>query len=902
MKKITLLFIEIFILSCAIYAKSQFSIYEVLCNNLCSPIGIDDNPSFGWKIHSVERGFKQKAYHIIVSDSEKIIEAGKGNIWDSGICESNSSAMIAYKGKKLQSSTRYYWKVKIWKSTGEESEWSETGMFVTGIIKNDDWEDAKWIIMENEQNAKDGKYKLPLFRKSFNSPKRIQAAFAHVSGLGHFEFYVNGNKVGDNFLDPGWTYYPKTALYVTFDITNMMKEGKNTFGAMLGNGFYNIPRERYYKLLTSYGAPKLKAYINIKYNDGSEETVITDTSWKTASGPITYSSIYGGEDFDARIFDKNWASEDYDDSNWNYSMTTNYNAELKSQQSAPLKVRNKFSPIRQYKNSKGNWIFDFGQNFSGIITIKLKSKTGKEVKLYPGELLNNDSTVNQQATGSPYYWQYTTRGDNEETWSPRFTYYGFRYVEALGIDSLDTFSITGLHTTNSAPEVGHFECSLPMFNKIYELIDWAIRSNLASVLTDCPHREKLGWLEVGHLMMHSMQYRYQLDGLYKKIMGDMFDSQTKEGIIPSICPEYTRFADGFENSPEWGSAFIIVPWYFYKWYKDKSLMEKYYDAMKKYVAYLTSRANNHIVEYGLGDWFDLGVERPGYSQLTSKGVTATAMYYYDVTIMKEIAELCEKEDDKIYFTKLADNIKKAYNQRFYNVEQKTYDRNSQTANAISLYFGLVDKENEKEVYRNLVKDIKSRNNALTSGDIGYRYLLKVLEKNGNSDIIYDMNTKYDAPGYGWQIAYGATALTESWQAYGFVSNNHCMLGHFMEWLFSGLGGISQTDDSAGFSKVLIRPQITKGINSANTSYTSIHGDIISSWQIAPDGKFILETNIPANTEAIVILPKCYRNSITENGLPIENSEGCKEIHESIDGMIKIHVLSGRYKFKIQMKQ
>lgn len=897
-------------------STSDFGIYEITCEQQIEPLGVEtQSPRFSWKIASQQRGYRQSSYRVLVAETEEALKNEMGDVWDSGRQLSSNSVLVPFQGKKLCSATRYYWKVKVWNEVGQESAWSKHGSFVTGIMKAQDWGKAQWIALEKDDSVKNlypgihaplvqkeigarkvGGYKLPMFRKRLRVNKEIKEAIVNISGLGHFDFYINGKKIGNHFLDPGWTNYAKTALYVTFDVKALLKR-ENVLGIMLGNGFYNVPRERYFKQLVSFGAPKVKLALSLKYADGSSEVIVTNQSWKVHESPIFYSSIYGGEDYDARKYQSSWMDYDFDDAGWDIPFIAENEIALKAQTAAPLAVRDVLPVVRKYRNSKGNWVFDFGQNFSGIIQLKVEGHGGHKIVMRPGELLANDSTVNQRASGAPYLWNYILNGKGKEEWQPQFTYYGFRYVEVSGVENTKSIELTGMHTTNSASEVGHFSCSLPMFNKIYELIDWSIRSNLASILTDCPHREKLGWLEVAHLMQYSMQYRYQLDGLYTKVMGDIKDSQTSEGIVPSIAPEYVRFANGFENSPEWGSAFIIIPWYVYKWYGDKSLLSTYYPYMKRYVEYLSSRADNHIVAYGLGDWFDLGPNHPGYSQLTSNGVTSTGMYYYDTMIMSQVAELLGEEEDEKYFTHLAACIRKAYNEKFYNVTTGQYDRNSQTANAISLYFGLVEDCNRERAYQNLVEDIKNRNYALTSGDIGYRYLLKVLEENGDADIICKMNTQYDVPGYGWQLAYGATALTESWLAYGFVSNNHCMLGHLMEWFFSGLGGISQQTESVGFEKIKIKSQMPIGINSVSTSYTSPYGDIICRW-VRKSGKIRLYVQIPANAEAIVYLPAKTAEEITESGIPLKDVAECQILEANGVNDILVSVGSGNYIFEI----
>ena len=415
------------------------------------------------------------------------------------------------------------------------------------------------------------------------------------------------------------------------------------------------------------------------------------------------------------------------------------------------------------------------------------------------------------------------------------------------------------------------------------------------MLTDCPHREKLGWLEQAHLMQFSVQYRYNMARMYGKIMADMRASQTAEGMIPDIAPEYVEFEGGFRDTPEWGSAFIISPWYVYQWYGDSRLVEKYYPAMQEYLRYLQSQAKDNIVAYGLGDWFDIGPGSPGFSQLTSNGVTATAIYYYDVCLMEKMAGLLGRDDDEARYAALAAQIKESFNAAFWDPETKTYDRNSQTANAITLFMGLTTPENHNQVFENLVADIRGRGNALTAGDVGYRYVLRALEENGASDIIYDMNSKYDTPGYGWQLAHGATALTESWQAYGFVSNNHFMLGHLMEWLFSGLGGIRQSEESVAFRHVVVKPSLVGDVRFARTSYESPYGTVVSDWKDAPD-TYTIKVEVPANSFATVHLPTSDAGRVTESGVELE---GNYSYVAADGGGIAVGIGSGIYRFEVR---
>jgi len=905
-------------------ANEAYRVYDLACEQECNPVGIDcTQPCFSWRLQSDERETTQTAYQLIVATSEGKLTEGAADVWNSGKVTSAQSVLVPFGGNALASATTYYWRIRSWDNHGNVSVWSQTATFTTALLTPlTDWGKSRWIAMERDGRLivpaihnplvkkelgteKVGFYKLPQFRKVVKIKKEVRQAIAFVTGLGQFEMTVNGNKVGDNFLDPGWTKYDKEALYVTFDITKLLKQGGNVVGMTLGNGFYNIPRERYFKLLGSFGAPKMRLKIVVKYADGRTDDIVSDRTWKVMQSPITYSSIYGGEDYDATLEQQGWdTAADFDDSGWQKAIEVNQDIALRSQTGNRLTVRQTVPAMSRYQNDKGQWVYDLGQNFSGIVRIKVKGEKGQSLLLRPAELQNADKTVNQKATGKPYYFKYTIggKGDTEE-WQPRFSYYGFRYVQVEGAvpageknegNLPEIVELEGLHTSNAAKEAGTFSCSKPMFNQIHSLIDWAIRSNMASVLTDCPTREKLGWQEQNHLMEYSMHYRYDMANLYHKIMNDMEASQRADGAIPTTAPEYVRFTDGFEDTPEWGSSFIICPWYIYKWYGDSRLISQHYPSMKRYMDYLASRSDSNVIAYGLGDWFDIGPKRSGFAQLTSNGVTATAIYHYDATLMAKMAEAIGKHDDAQRYATLAKEIRKAYNNTFWNDSTKTYDRNSQTANAVSLFMGLAEKDNEKTVLENLIDDIESRDYALTAGDVGYRYVVQALEDNDRADVIFKMNSKYDVPGYGWQLAHGATALTESWQAYGFVSNNHLMLGHLMEWLYGGLGGIRQSEGSVAFSDVLIDPQTVGDVTAARTTYQSPYGRIDCEWE-KTDGKYSLRVSIPANSRATVCLPTTDTTKVTEYGSPLSFPT------EIRNGKCHVSIGSGNYLFEVSTK-
>lgn len=922
MSKLLYLF-GLLLLTVPVYSQG-LNVDALRCEYKTNPRGVESaSPVLSWELKSTERNVFQSAYQILVADNLKDLSKNTGNIWDSKKTSSGKSIQVSYKGQTLVGGKTYYWKVRVWDNKGKASKWATISNWQMGLLTLTDWKNASWIAYEKladsninilpKDNKKDtyvGSNVLPLLRKDFIVKKAIAKASMFISGLGHFELSLNGKKQGDHFLDAGWVKYDKEALYVSFDVTESLLRGENTIGVMLGNGFYYVPpvKGRFRKSKPAFGLPKMICRLLIEYKDGTTENIISDKSWKTSSGPITFSSIYGGEDYDSRLVQKGWDSSSFDDKRWKNVLIVSGPPAIRSQQAEPLKVFENFSAINISKLSEKDWVYDLGQNASGIISLKVKGKKGDTIRVYPGELLKNGK-VNQKPTGSPFYFEYVLNGEGTEIWQPRFTYYGFRYLEVRGAvpsgkstdgNLPELLELKGLHTRNAAKRVGEFTSSNELFNKTDVLIDWAIKSNMASVFTDCPHREKLGWLEQSHLMVSSVMYNYDVATLADKVVNDVITSQLDNGLIPEIAPEYIQFTWGgemFRDSPEWGSTGVILPWYLYKWYGNTEVIKRAYPTMQRYITYLQTKAENNILKQGLGDWYDIGPERPGVSQQTPKGVTGTAIYYYNLRLMQKMAALLGKPEDADNYAKLATTVKQAFNASFYNKESGQYASGSQAANAMAIYMELVEPENKAKVLANLIKDIRDRNNSLTAGDIGYRYVLRVLEQENQSDVIFDMNSRSDVPGYGYQLAHGATALTESWAALPEVSNNHFMLGHIMEWFYSGLAGIQQEESSVAFKNIKIYPHPVGDLTAAKGSYASPYGLINSAWKKS-DQSFELSVSIPANTNATVYIPATEKQELTEGNVSVKDKTGIK-LKGYDNGRAILQIGSGDYTFKVQ---
>ena len=928
MKRTTSLLIVL--ISCITIAFSQNTLIatKLKCENKVNPLGIETrNPRLNWILNSTERDQMQSAYRIIVSDNSKSLKLNIGNIWDSKKVISDKSILVEFNGMPLQSGKKYFWKVKVWNKDGIESSWSVDATFLTGLFNSSDWSNAQWIGYERLKDSmllvpgihgdgnNLGKVALqrpvvPLFRKEFSVKKKVASAQLFITGLGQYEASINGVKIGNSFLAPGWTDYDYTVLYNTYDVTQQLKSGKNAIGVIVGNGFHNINRERYRKLVITFGMPRMISKLKISYTDGTEETIVSGADWKCEPSPITFTSIYGGEDYDAQLEQKGWNNPGFNDSKWKNALIIDApKGKLMAETDYPLQEMDIIRVQKIFQHEPSKYLYDFGQNASGIIELKVQGKKGQIIKLTPGELIDTKQMINQRASGSPYFLTYTLKGDGIETWKPRFTYYGFRYCMVEGAAPLTgafankeglkdlprVIELNFLHTRNSSPQNGSFSCSNQLFNQTYKLIDWAIRSNTQSVVTDCPHREKLGWLEQTYLMGASMFYNYNLYNLYDQTVKNMMDAQISNGMIPDIAPEYVEFGGGFRDSPEWGSAGVILPWMIYEWYGDKEVMKSAFPMMKKYVDYLGTTAKNHIISYGLGDWFDYGPKSPGVAQLTPIAVTATAIYYYDIKLLSQMAEVLNYTSEAQRLTSLGNDVKKAFNDQFFDAKTNVYSTGSQTSMSMPLCVGLVDENKRTDVLNKMVETINQSGKALTAGDIGFHFLVKALEEGGASQMIFEMNNRNDIPGYGFQLKKGATALTESWPALEGVSNNHLMLGHIMEWFYTGLGGIKQDMKSVAFKNIIIRPEIVGDISEAKAEYQSPYGSIKSEWT-KKNGYFTLKIEIPVNTSATVYLPSTEVNSITESDKAIANQKGIQFIGTEKDKSL-YKIGSGVYLFK-----
>ncbi len=899
---------------------------DLKAESMTHPFGIDTRqPQLSWILEAraaTGRGLGQTAYRLLVSSSLPKLSHDHGDLWDSGKIASDQTFGIPYQGVPMASGRTYFWKVEVWDRDGHPSPWSAPSQWTTSLLDAGDWK-ARWIaathdnpslVASKEQVTHSGSYPppLPIFRREFRADKPVKQAIAFVTGLGQYELRINGRSVTTSVLNPGWTNYRKTILYNSYDVTGLIAKGSNVLGVLLGNGMYNVEetKGRYTKFVGSFGQPKLLLQLTLTYADDTVATIVSDNSWKTTAGPIAYSSTYGGEDYDAQREQPGWDRPAFIDRRWDAAIeVASPGGQLIAQVVPPIAIDRVYRARTITHPAPDAIVYDLGHNFAGWPEIRVHGPRGARVTLTCGELLDDKGLVSQHSAnaspGNANLFTYTLRGDGIETWHPRFSYWGFRYVQVNGASPADSkskpvvLSVDGEFLHAAAPVVGHFTTSNLLFTRIHKLIDMAILSNMVSVLTDCPHREKLGWLEQTHLAGSSIFYNYDVSGLYAKMARDMRDSQLPDGLVPAIAPEYVAFVDdngvsnSFRDSPEWGSASILSPWTAYQFNADRMLLAESFPSMTRYADYLRSKMKDGMLTYGLGDWYDIGPKPPGESQLTQKGLTATATYFEDLKALESIATILDKPVDAANFQTQAESVRESINMHLLHADTGQYDLGSQTANAMPLALSIVPPDQRTSVLQHLADNIEHHQYQVTAGDIGFHYVVRALTDGSRNDILNAMLLRKEPPSYGYQLQRGATTLTEAWDTNPNSSQNHFMLGHAEEWFYRGLAGIDFDMSRSAPARILIRPSLVPGTNDASATYDSVLGTIGSSW--SRRGKQIrMDVTIPPGASATVLIPTGNENSIRESGrIPVKD-ESFKS--SSLHGATSYILGSGHYHF------
>ena len=878
------------------------------CEYLQDPIGIDiPKPRLSWILRHSERGQRPIAYQLIVSSTARLAARGGGDCWDSGRINTDRHFHIEYGGKKVESRRRYYWRVRWWDKNGRPSAYSKTAFFEMGLLDKSDWQ-ARWISLKKPVEFRSrgtvlqGKFRGDYVQtraiylgKEFRMGQGLKRARVYICGLGFYELSLNGQKVGDHVLDPAQTDYAKTALYSTYDIRQMLKPINKAL-ISLGNGRHIVN--------FGYGSPRVIAQIEMEFEDGKRQVVGTDESWKSGHGPLMENGLYFGERCDGRLEPKIFQGR----------AVCVRGAPPRSQMLPPIKVVRRLKPKKTWCPGPERLIFDFGQNFSGWVGISVRGRAGTALTLRHAELIHEDGRLNtspnQNAEATDVY---VLKGKGAERYEPRFTQHGFRYAEVSGLPKLPKIlDVEGCFVHTDVEPGGDFRCANRLINRVHRNIRWGQLSNLMSIPTDCPQRdERHGWLGDAHLSAEEAILNFDMAAFYTKYLQDIKNAQKKDGSLPDTVPPYLGRL--YPADPAWGSAYITLAWYLYLYYGDTRVLEKHFEAMKKYVSFLHRSSKGCIIDKlgKYGDWCPPGSIPP---KKTTVELTSTWFFYHDTLFLSKMAGILKKPDDEKRLTRLARDIKTAFNKRF--LKQDAYEAvrmspvekiASQTSNVLPLYLDMVPKRKRSKVLDALVRSVVSdQDYHLDTGILGTRYLLDVLTENGHAETAFRVATQKSYPGWGYMVREGATTLWERWEKItggGMNSHNHIMLGSVDAWFYKTVAGVNCL--VPGWKKILVKPPLFRDLDSASATLKTIRGDIRVSWRRKED-RFELDLGIPVGVEAEIRIPLLWRNgALKEGGQVLWRKGGRSRNLEGLsfqrieDRRIILSTQSGAFQFRLE---
>ena len=900
----------------------RLAVGYLLCEYKVNPLGIDvTKPRLSWEIKSGLRDVKQTAYRITAASTVSQLEDEKDLLWDSGRRKSDQSIHIEYEGKTPESRQRIYWRVQVWDNHGNNTISKEIPWWEMALLDSADWK-AEWIT-QSWENDREKSARCAYFRKPFTIEREVKSARIYVTCLGLYELELNGRKVGDEVFTPGWTNYHKRLQYQVYDVTDQLVDGENVIGSVLGDGWYRGHFGWWENNRNNYDeALGLLLQLEIRYEDGEEVTVVTDDSWKAATGPILASDIYNGETYDARGEMPGWSSPGFNDCDWKPVLPLEHSKTLLTASNGE-KIRKicEIKPVDYFITPKGEKVFDLGQNMVGWVRLKVKGKPGERVVLKFAEVLDqNGNFYTDNLRSAKCTDTYILKGSGEEIWEPRFTFHGFRFVQVEEYPGEPTKeSITGIVVHSDMKPIGSFECSEPLINRLQQNIQWSQRGNFLDVPTDCPQRdERMGWTGDAQVFAPTASFNFNTACFYAKWLKDLASEQREDGSVPWVVPNVivdgggTGWSDGF-GATGWADAAVIIPWTVYQYYGDKRILEQQYDSMKAWVNYMKAHAGDSLIfDYGFhfGDWLSFSdymsyrYNAPDYGYAgahTDKSLIATAYFYYSTTILQKTAEIIGRKKDAEELAKLAAGIKKAWCREFLTDSGRLVSA-TQTAYAIGLVFGLVPDDKKEIVAKRLADDVKHFGH-LTTGFLGTPVLNYALSDFGYPDLAYQLLLNKRYPSWLYPVTKGATTIWERWdgirpdgsfQTVGMNSFNHYAYGAIGEWLYSFVAGIAIDENEPGYKHILIRPHPGGGLMSTSASIHSVYGKIATDWKIE-DGTFNLDVTIPANTTATVYVPAEDIDAITESGGRISEAKGIQFLRIE-QGCAVFAVGSGQYEF------
>jgi alpha-L-rhamnosidase len=761
-------------------------------------------------------------------------------------------------------------------------------------VKN--WQ-GDWISDSRDVDLKPA----PWFRKDFTTAKTIHSARAYIAVGGLYELYINGEKVGNHRLDPTYTRFDRRILYVTHDVTKMIKEGENAIGVLLGNGWYNHQSTAvwYFHEAPWRARPKFCMDLHITYSDSTKQIISTETNWKTSLSDVIFNSIYTAEHQDARLKQKGWNNTGFDDSTWKEAIpVSSPSNNIVAQNLHPIRNVLEIPAKEIVKFSNTNYLFDFGRNISGVTKLKIKGEPGTEVRLIHAEMLGKDgktdlSNIDVHYRPIDYSDPFATdifilSGNNDE-FMPHFNYKGFQYVELISNKPIELTekSLTAYFMHSDIPVAGKISSSNETLNKIWEATNNSYLSNLFGYPTDCPQREKNGWTGDAHIAIETGLYNFDGITIYEKWLADHRDEQQPNGVLPAIIPT-SGWGYTWANGPDWTSTIAIIPWNIYLFYGDSRLLELCYANIKRYVDHISSKSPGGLTDWGLGDWVPVKSKTP-------KEFTSSVYYYTDVIILSKAAKLFGNQSDFEKYTELAEKIKTAINKKYLNEETGIYGSGLQTELSVALYWGIVPDSLKSKVAENLANRVINDDKHIDVGLLGTKAILNALSENGFVELAYEVALQETYPSWGWWIKNGATTLYENWdiESDRDLSMNHIMFGEIGAWFYKGLGGIFPDPENPGFKNIILKPNFISSLDNFEANYDCAYGEITSKWE-KNNNSFIYSVSIPPNSSAMLILET---NSILSSN-QLNKMKGVKVI-EDFAGLTKISLESGNYIFNIQ---
>ena len=890
---------------------------SLTCEFFSAPVGIDvPRPRLSWNIQTEQRGWLQSAYRLLVASDSLKLAGGEGDIWDSGKTRSAENLYIPFGGKPLASVQRYWWKVKVWDSRGRESAWSDPAAWTTGMMNAGDWkgswiasdlelsplqkelkalpdfgmepESEMWALNEQIRKRTDSITSAPAvyLRKEFESAPKLVRAAANLCGLGLNELYINGEKVSHEMLNPAPSDYQKRIFYQSYDVTRYIREGANTMGVILGNGWYNlvIPHALRMYAADYIAPPRMLLQLDLFYSDGSRSTVVSDESWKfTTDGPIRFNCLISGETYDARMEIPGWNTSGYNDKSWKQALPADApTGRLEAQMLYPVRVTDTVKATR-ITAIPGGWSVDLEKEITGWCNIRVKGEPGKKITVkYPGM---GSHTLGRYQTS-----EYIMSGSEAEAFEARFSYNGIKTIEIYGLGYRPELSdIKGIAAHTDFPAAGTFNCSNPVLNELYEILVHTMKNYVVQIPND-PVREKAGWTQDVESFGDAELYSMDCHSMYVKWQRDFLDIIHANGYVPPVAPG--RFDGPTINCPWWGGMIVYLPWKLWQYFGDRQILEESYEAMKSYTGYLQSIDSSGIVSWGLGDWLEPGSVRP---VMTPVPLTSTVGYYNTALITSRTAALLGHPDESKKYAELADRIRSAFNSHFFNPATGIYAKGSQTSQILPLVFGMVPPDKRQSVTDRLVAKIAADGNHAGTGFVGTPQLLIGLSDLGLGELAYAMADQRTYPSwYDMVFNHGTKIFKEDWA--GGAVQMPPLGGGLGQWFYYALAGIRPDPDGPGFKKIIIKPDMVTGLTHASGEYRSVYGLIRSAWK-REEGRLTLTVDIPANTTATVYLPQADTGRITEGGKPVSGRSEFSDVR-SADGFPVITTGSGHYEFVI----